>query len=233
MSTDQIEPVEAMVDFFNARAAGYDDYNRDYIFEGPSFAQFYGALASAIPDTDEPLRILDLGVGTGLELEFIFARAPNAQITGIDVSAGMLDLLRERYAAQMAQITLVTDSYLTRPLGAEAYDYVVSAMAIHHVLHETKRELYSRIHAALKPGAKYIELNSVVPVEMEGEFLAEYQREAATVPPAPDGYYHIDIPLPLETQQTLLLEAGFRDFAVIWREDRPSGWNIAVYVVTR
>jgi tRNA (cmo5U34)-methyltransferase len=233
MSTEEIEPVEAMADFFDARADGYDDYKRDYEFEGATFAQFYGALSSPIPETDEPLRILDLGIGTGLELEFLFARAPKARITGVDLSTKMLELLRERYASQMAQITLVTDSYLTMPLGTEAYDYVISAMANHHVLHDTKRTLYSEIHTALKPGGKYVEGEAVVPLEMEGEFFAEYQREAATVPPADDGYYHIDIPFSLETQRSLLLEAGFREFEVVWREDRPSGWNMAVYVVTK
>jgi hypothetical protein len=52
------------------------------------------------------------------------------------------------------------------------------------------------------------------------------------VPPAPDGWYHIDVPFSLETQKALLLEAGFRDLKLIWQKDPTMVWNIAVYVVT-
>ena len=60
------------------------------------------------------------------------------------------------------------------PLGTQVYDHVLSGNAMHHVLHDTKRELYKRIHAALKPGGKYIEGDTVIPCEMEGQFIAEY-----------------------------------------------------------
>ena len=107
-------------------------------FRTTMFAQFYQAVSSPIEQTDEPLRILDLGCGTGLELEALLQRAPNAAITGVDLAEDMLDQLRARYAAHMDQITLVVDSYLTMPLGTQAYDYVLSTLSMHHVLHDTQ-----------------------------------------------------------------------------------------------
>ena len=83
-----------MAAFFDARAAGYDDYFRDEIFPDEMFAQFYGALSAPIGETDEPLRILDLGCGTGLELEALFQRVPNARVTGVDLAEEMLELLK-------------------------------------------------------------------------------------------------------------------------------------------
>ena len=103
---------------------------------------------------------------------------------------------------------------------------------MHHLLPDTKRELYSKIHAALKPGGKYIEGDSVIPTEMESQFLAEYHEQVAVVPPAKDGYYHIDIPFSIDTQKSLLLEAGFKDFQLVWQRDSTMVWNTAVYVVT-
>ena len=38
-------------------------------------------------------------------------------------------------------------------------------------------------------------------------FLAEYHQQAALVPQAGDGHYHIDLPFSVETQRSLLLEA--------------------------
>ncbi len=230
MSEDN-EKTETMAAFFDARAAGYDDYMRDYIF-ADTFTPFYQALSSPIEKTDEALNILDLGCGTGLEIEALLQRAPNASITGVDVAENMLELLRTRYAAHVSQITLVTDSYLTMPLGTQVYDHIVSAMAVHHLLHDTKRKLYTKIHAALKPGGKYIEGDSVTLTEMESQFVAEYHEQAASVPPAEDGHYHIDVPLSLDTQRSLLLDAGFENFQVVWQKDSSAVWNVAVYVVT-
>jgi tRNA (cmo5U34)-methyltransferase len=232
MTVPDPEVPEEMAEFFDLRAAGYDEHMRDYIFADEVFAQFYQALVSPIDETDAPLEILDLGIGTGLEIEALLQRVPNALITGVDVSTSMLELLRKTYAAHMDQITLVADSYLTMPLATEAYDHAISAMSMHHVLRDTKRELYVKIHRALKPGGKYIEGDSVTLPEMESQFLAEYREQAALVPPAADGYYHIDIPFSLASQRSLLLEAGFRDFQLVWQRDSSAVWNAAVYVVT-
>jgi tRNA (cmo5U34)-methyltransferase len=226
------EAPEHMAAFFDARAAGYDDHTRDNVFPGRMFTQFYQAVSSPIEKTDKPLQILDLGCGTGLEIEALFERAPNASITGVDLADDMLEQLRTRYADHMGQITLVTDSFLTMPLGTQAYDYIVSTLSTHHVLHDTKRELYKKIRAALKPGGKYIEGDSVIPAVLEPHFLAEYHEEVAGLPQAQDGQYHIDIPFSMDTQRSLLLEAGFKDFQVVWQKDSDVSWNIAVYVAT-
>jgi tRNA (cmo5U34)-methyltransferase len=106
-------------------------------------------------------------------------------------------------------------------------------MANHHLLHDAKRALYIKIHAALKPGGKYVEGDSVVPVDMESQFLAEYHEQVAAVPPAQDGHYHIDVPFSISTQRALLLEAGFRNFGIVWQRDSTAVWNAAVYVVTK
>jgi len=229
---DEAEEPELMGPFFDTKAAGYDEYIRSNIFPDEQFAQYYQAESSPIEPTTEPIRVLDLGCGTGLELEALLQRAPNARITGVDLAGDMLDLLRARYADHMDQITLVVDSFLTTPLGRQAYDYALSTMSMHHVLHDKKRELYRKIHAALKPGGKYVEGDSVVPAVLEPLFLDEYHKEAAGLSPEVEGQYHIDIPFSLETQRALLLEAGFKDFQVLWQKDPEVSWNAAVYVVT-
>jgi tRNA (cmo5U34)-methyltransferase len=232
LSVDDSEKPEEMAAFFDVRAAGYDDHMRGYVFSDTTFTQFYQAVVSPIEKTDRRLNILDLGCGTGLEFEALFQRAPNALITGVDLSHDMLQLLRQRYRARLSQITLVRDSYLTMPFGTQAYDHIISVMSVHHLLRDTKRELYMKIRAALKPGGKYIEGDSVIPAEMESQFVTEYREQVAVMPPAEDGYYHIDVPFSIETQRSLLLEAGFKDFEVLWQKDSDAVWNAAVYVVT-
>ena len=87
---------ERMADFFDTRADGYDEHMKANV---ESFDAFYVAVADAVPETDEPIDLLDLGVGTGLELAAVFKRARNVRMTGIDVSSEMLSRLRTRLAA--------------------------------------------------------------------------------------------------------------------------------------
>ena len=104
---------EEMASFFDTRVEGYEDHMRES-FEG-MLEEFYERVALPISETTEPVRILDMGCGTGLELESIFQRIPGAEITGIDMSTRMLDLLRQKYAAYAAQLRLVQGSYVDIP----------------------------------------------------------------------------------------------------------------------
>lgn len=232
MSDENFDRPEPMADFFDLRAEGYDEHMRGYVFTADQFTAFYEAVAMPIPVTEEPLTILDLGCGTGLEIEFILRRAPKARITGVDLSTQMLAQLQQRYYDRIHQITLVAGSYLTIPFDEHCYDYVVSAMTIHHLLHDAKRGLYTKIRAALKPGGRYIEGDGVTRADAEGDFIAAYVEQMAALPDADDGDYHIDLPFSLETQKTLLLEAGFHNFELLWQKDSADLWNAAVYAVT-
>ena len=83
--------LERMDDFFAARVDGYDEHMRTTI-EGAS--DFYAWTAALLPAT-EGAYILDLGCGTGLELEEYFRINPEAEVTGIDLSDAMLKALKE------------------------------------------------------------------------------------------------------------------------------------------
>jgi tRNA (cmo5U34)-methyltransferase len=205
-----------MADFFDERSDGYDEHMHRSI---ASFESFYGAIAHAISLTDERVRILDLGCGTGLELGPIFERAPNARITGIDLSAGMLEHLRREHTARLGQIALVQGSYLELAFGAGAYDYGVSVMTLHHLLPAEKQRLYGRIQRALKPGGRYIEGDYVAAVESWDRILSHHQEKLRLAAASGTGLYHIDVPLPTAMQCEILLEAGFSDVEVHWIEE--------------
>ena len=89
-------------------------------------------------------RVLDLGCGTGLEIDTILERAPNAQITGYDVSEQMPGRLRSKYRAMLSQIRLISESFLNAFFERHAYDHVVSVLNLHRLLPEKKGEFYGR-----------------------------------------------------------------------------------------
>ena len=215
MCSESAKVPERMDSFFDRRSGEYDEHMQQSL---DSFEAFYEAVAQPIPRTDEELQILDIGCGTGLEFAPIFQRAPSAQITGIDLSASMLERSRGKYASHLAQLTLIQGSYLEVPLGEARYDYVVSVMTLHHLKPKRKGQLYGRIRRALRGGGAYVEGDYIVSKEKAAQLLVEYREKMARVEESEEGIHHIDIPLTVEIQQELLLGAGFAKVELIWQE---------------
>ena len=214
MSENIKEQIEKMGEFFNKRADTYEDHMKETV---ERFEEYYKAISGAIKETEENINILDLGCGTGLELEGIFEKTPNSKITGIDMSEEMMSKLKEKYKNKLENIRLIKDSYLTLPFEKENYEYVVSCMTMHHFVKEVKLELYKKIKQALKPGGKYIEGDYMVSKEEEVECLDRYNDLMNSLTEGEKDLYHIDIPFTIETQKELLNEAGFRNIEVIWQ----------------
>lgn len=198
----QAEPMAA---FFNLRAEGYEAHMK----EDPDFDLFYAEAVASIPETLVPIAVLDLGCGTGLELNGLFNRAPNARITCVDLSQGMLEKLRENYKDRLSQITIVQASYVDWQYPAATFDYALSVNTMHHFLVPKKVDIYQKILGALKPGGAYIEADYMVDAERMDRGLKNYHKILAENSGALDGAYHLDIPFTPDVQQRLLLQAGF------------------------
>jgi tRNA (cmo5U34)-methyltransferase len=84
--------LEEMSEFFNSRAKIYDEKHIEHIGGGIESKHI---IASFFPPYTKTM--IDLGIGTGLELEAIFKRFPEIEITGLDIAENMLKLLREKY----------------------------------------------------------------------------------------------------------------------------------------
>jgi len=200
-----------MDDFFTTQAPAYDEYMLNNV-EG--FTEGCLELAKHIPDGIQTL--LDLGCGTGLELEEIFKRHQNIQVTGIDLTQAMLDKLSEKYGDK--QITLICASYLGYDFGCEKYDCVISFETMHHLTHEAKLALYANIYKALKPGGKYIEGDYMVETQAQEDHLFAECKKLSAGQNIPDGeFYHFDTPCTVENQIKLFLQSGFISADNVWR----------------
>jgi tRNA (cmo5U34)-methyltransferase len=116
------------------------------------------ALLEFIPQTTR--RVLDLGTGDGRLLALVKREHPNTEAVAIDFSPAMLEAAKKRFAGD-SSIAVVAHN-LDDPLpDLGSFDAVISCFAIHHVVHERKRALYSEIHALLNPGGAFCNLEHV------------------------------------------------------------------------
>jgi tRNA (cmo5U34)-methyltransferase len=144
---------------FDASAAIYDRARRQLV---PCLDAFYGAaLALADFPSEAPLRVLDLGAGTGLMTSFFAAAFPAAQFTLVDVAGEMLEIARDRFAARGARFEFLIGDFAKAGIGRE-HDLVISALAIHHLDDPGKRALFSRVYGALRPGGLFINADQVL-----------------------------------------------------------------------
>ena len=141
--------LEKMDAFFDRRLEGYEEHQLTCIDCAQEFYPFTAQQLPAAPGA----HLLDLGCGTGLELEYYFPLNPGAVVTGIDLAAGMLAALHEKFADK--SLTLIQGSYFDVPLGHAQFDAAVSVESLHHFTQAEKLPLYQRLHAALKPAGSF------------------------------------------------------------------------------
>lgn len=202
--------LEKMGAFFDARLDGYDAHMINDI-EGA--AEFYPFTAQCLPAMPGAA-ILDLGCGTGLELERYFALNPTAKVTGIDLAPGMLNALREKFPHK--DLTLIQGSYFEIPLGCGVFDAAVSVESLHHFTQEEKIPLYTKLFAALKDGGYFI-LTDYFALDDENErfWRNEFLRLKRENGITDDEFYHYDTPLTVEHEMEALMTAGFRRVEVL------------------
>jgi tRNA (cmo5U34)-methyltransferase len=156
-------------------------------------------------------RILDLGTGDGRLLALVRERHPETEAVALDFSPAMLAEVRRRFASD-SRVTVVEhnmDASLPR-LGQ--FDTVVSSFAIHHLIHERKRELYGEIFALLNSDGVFCNLEHVSSPtpRLHEEFLHAIGYTVETEDPS-------NKLLDLETQLGWLREIGFTDVDCHWK----------------
>ena len=199
-----------MSEFFERRLDGYDQHMLTNI---ESAIEFYPFTASAMPSV-ENCRILDLGCGTGLELEEYFRICPTAKVVGIDLSAGMLRALEGKFPDR--DITLLCGSYFDLPFGEEVFDGAVSVESLHHFTRDEKLPLYAKLYKALVGGGYFI-LTDYFALSDEEELLRrrEFEELKASEGVSAGEFYHYDTPLTVSHEIGALLDAGFDSVEVL------------------
>ena len=202
--------LERMSDFFEARLDGYD---RHMLTDIESAGEFYPFTAEQLPHHDR-CKILDLGCGTGLELEEYYPKNPTAAVTGIDLSKGMLAVFEQKFSDK--NITPIHASYFDVPLGDGIFDAAVSVESLHHFTKEEKIPLYKKLCHALKDGGYFVLTDYFALSEDEEIMHRQNLLALMTEQEITDGaFYHYDTPLTVKHETDALIAGGFSSVKVL------------------
>jgi ubiquinone/menaquinone biosynthesis C-methylase UbiE len=130
-----------------------EDYNR--IFRRDAYYyDILGMVADRV-DGEEKASILDLGCGTGNLIELLHERYPLMQLCGVDPADKMIGLAADRFR-ETPTVEILKGEGTKIPYLSEYFDYVVSNLALHHVLPELRSLCAAEIARVLKPGGRLV-----------------------------------------------------------------------------
>ena len=143
---------------FDKSVSYYDGWMRIAL---PSYQDLFDTAVAAIPfDPAGPIRVLDLGAGTGLFSWHVLQRYDRGEYLLYDLADGMLAVARQRFADRGGQFQFMRGDLCDLDIE-EKPDLVISSLAIHHLADPEKRRLFKKIYSSLSPGGAFINVDQV------------------------------------------------------------------------
>jgi tRNA (cmo5U34)-methyltransferase len=149
---------------------------------------------------------------------------PQAHLVLVDAAQPMLD----RAATLLGHSATTCLADLRDPFPDGPFDAVVSALAIHHLSDDDKRELFRRVKVCLEPGGAFINAEQVLaPTRVLAEADAKWHHDAASALGATDPEWadaeelmKHDRCATLENQLRWLRDAGFENVDCLFKMRR-------------
>jgi tRNA (cmo5U34)-methyltransferase len=169
-------------------------------------------------------RVLDLGAGTGLLSRFVLRVRPDVHVTLLDGDSAML----ARARTHLDPATPMLHQDLRDELPAGPWHAVVSSMAIHHLEHPDKRDLFARIRGALGDGGVFVNAEQILgptPV-LQARNMRWWEDTARALGSDDDEIarahvrFRLDREATVEEQLQWLRDCGFAHVDCVWKHYR-------------
>lgn len=169
MSAEQIKPYkesdlgkkEQVAQMFNAISKNYDGLNRVISF---GIDVKWRKKVVAIVEKNKPKQILDIATGTG-DLAIMMAKLQPSKIIGLDISAGMLEVGKEKVAKENLSeiIELIVGDSEKMPFEDNTFDAITVSFGVRNFANLNKG--LKEIYRVLKPGGVFVILETSVPTK--------------------------------------------------------------------
>lgn len=138
---------------FDQGAKDYDSARKQLI---PCFDDFYGIALDLIGQLNrDPIKVLDLGAGTGLFAYLVAQHYPNSSFTLCDISPRMLDEAQSRFDGSGVTVEYLEQDYVAEPVNGK-FDLIISALSIHHLTDQEKQQLFINLYSNLNSDGLFI-----------------------------------------------------------------------------
>jgi SAM-dependent methyltransferase len=108
-----------------------------------------------ISDVEADIEVLDIGCGNGLMVPYVLEKG--AFYFGLDISDNLINIARERYAAEIeaGKAKFVVGEATDLPFKDNEFDFVMSFAVLHHIPSEQlRKKFFDEIQRVLRPNRK-------------------------------------------------------------------------------
>jgi len=198
---------------------------------------YYNEMVQALVDTicfdkDLPIRVIDLGCGTGTIAKAISDKFPNSKIVCLDIASNMIDIAKLKLSAHNNSDFITGDfSHID---FKDKFDVVVSSLALHHLENDNdKIKFYSKIYDILVDSGQFINADVVLASTDYQQIInmnrwIEYMGKTVSMDEILNNwipkYKSEDKPAKLVDQIKWLENIGFKSVDVFWKY-----YNFSVY----
>ena len=137
---------------FTRWSGSYDRSVLQWLLFGPSHRALIRRIKAVAGD--RPVKVLDVGCGTGQFAEKIRAAVPKATVWGVDLVSEMLAKGSPRWSRNADRVQPVQGDSERLPFGDDAFDFVTCANSFHHYPHQDRA--VAEMHRVLKPGGRLL-----------------------------------------------------------------------------
>ncbi len=222
--------MEKVKNHFENEAEEYDKLILTLI---PYYQEMTDALMLSLPfKSQENIRVLDLGCGTGNISAKIKKRFPNARITCVDMADKMIKRAQHKLK-NYTDISFKLSNFQKLEID-EQYDAIISSLALHHLENnEAKFKFYEFIYQSLKIGGVFYNADIVlgsslylqdIYLDKWGDFLRKKYSSQEVENKWLPIYRQEDRPIKMMTHLQWLRKIGFRQVDILWKY-----YNFAVY----
>ena len=135
---------------FTRWSESYDRSILQLLLFGPSHRAILRRIRAEFGE--RPIRVLDVGCGTGVFASKIRQALPNSQVWGIDLVRGMLAKGAERWKRHADGVQPIQADSERLPFGSGSFDVVTCANSFHHYPHQERA--VQEMRRVLKPGGR-------------------------------------------------------------------------------
>jgi ubiquinone/menaquinone biosynthesis C-methylase UbiE len=136
---------------FHGWSQGYDRCILQRLLFEPSHRAIISRISARFGN--RPLKVLDVGCGTGVFAARIRAAMPKTNVWGVDLVSSMLTQGAARWQSDSDHVAAVQGDSERLPFAAGTFDVVTCANSFHHYPHQDRA--VAEMHRVLKPGGRF------------------------------------------------------------------------------
>ncbi len=144
--------------YLSARSAGLYDFSVEFVFMGCADVmrrQVIPPIAAFARRKPAPLRILDVGCGTGRTLLQLARALPGQRYVGVDLSPFYLEHAR-RLLRDVPEVTLSAENAEELPFRDSWFDVVTTTFLFHELPAKARRRAMDEMRRVLRPGGLFV-----------------------------------------------------------------------------